>query len=322
MRFRPFREGDAFPTFQNLVDKVTGEIGSLQNDYVLKASPTELEAYFVGKVTVRPLILHPDDRHIEDKESTMVDVSRDFRRAIFPGERATVPGTRIRLAIPYEGDQGLWKVRPSTFSSSGYPEIDVLDDRIVLSFAFPDDSPEADSLKADIDRQVKSLADAVDNLRHDVDGHNDTARNSVIAALKRKREQAKAASDAVADLGIPVRRRDEPLTYTLPTKRRTVPSEPPRVAKEPYAPEPVLDDAEYQHILKVLRSMSLVIERNPESFASLDEEMIRNHFLLQLNGHYEGSATGETFNASGKTDILIRVKDEWRELKPRMAVPS
>jgi hypothetical protein len=68
----------------------------------------------------------------------------------------------------------------------------------------------------------------------------------------------------------------------------------------------VLDEKEYQHILEILRSMSLVIERNPTSFASLDEESIRDHFLLQLNGHYEGGATGETFNASGKTDILIR----------------
>ena len=52
--------------------------------------------------------------------------------------------------------------------------------------------------------------------------------------------------------------------------------------------------------------MALVIERCPSSFASLDEEAIRTHFLIQLNGHYEGSATGETFNSSGKTDILIR----------------
>ena len=58
-----------------------------------------------------------------------------------------------------------------------------------------------------------------------------------------------------------------------------------------------------------MRSMSLVIERNPVTFSSLREEAIRDHFLLQLNGYYEGSATGETFNASGKTDILIRVGD-------------
>ena len=38
--------------------------------------------------------------------------------------------------------------------------------------------------------------------------------------------------------------------------------------------------------------------------------MFRTHFLIQLNGHYEGSATGETFNVSGKTDILIRVENK------------
>src|SRR5262245_59047525 len=58
-----------------------------------------------------------------------------------------------------------------------------------------------------------------------------------------------------------------------------------------------------------MRSMALVIERNPAAFASLDEEAIHTHFLLQLNGHYEGGATGETFNTSGKTDILIRVEN-------------
>ena len=55
--------------------------------------------------------------------------------------------------------------------------------------------------------------------------------------------------------------------------------------------------------------MSVYIERNPSAFAALDEEGIRNHFLLQLNGQFKGGATGETVNGSGKTDILIRVGD-------------
>jgi hypothetical protein len=40
----------------------------------------------------------------------------------------------------------------------------------------------------------------------------------------------------------------------------------------------------------------------------MEEEDIRQHFLVQLNGHYEGQATGETFNYEGKTDILIRAE--------------
>jgi hypothetical protein len=38
----------------------------------------------------------------------------------------------------------------------------------------------------------------------------------------------------------------------------------------------------------------------------MDEEALRSHLLVQLNGVYEGDATGETFNFQGKTDILIR----------------
>jgi hypothetical protein len=39
----------------------------------------------------------------------------------------------------------------------------------------------------------------------------------------------------------------------------------------------------------------------------MKEEDLRQQFLVQLNGQYEGQATGETFNYQGKTDILIRV---------------
>lgn len=110
-------------------------------------------------------------------------------------------------------------------------------------------------------------------------------------------------------MGIPIKHLDQPLTYTIPTKRRPSPVLRPPVTIQKYSPEPALSEEDYQHILGVLRGMSLVIERNPASFAKLEEEAIRDHFLIQLNGHYEGCATGETFNGIGKTDILIRVAD-------------
>jgi len=53
--------------------------------------------------------------------------------------------------------------------------------------------------------------------------------------------------------------------------------------------------------------MVTVMERSPVAFGSMREEDLRQHFLVQLNGQYEGQATGETFNFEGKTDILIRV---------------
>ncbi len=61
--------------------------------------------------------------------------------------------------------------------------------------------------------------------------------------------------------------------------------------------------------LKIMQDMALVMERSPEAFKSMDEEALRQHFLVQLNAQFEGKATGETFNMGGKTDILLREAD-------------
>lgn len=302
----PFSDGDTFATFRNIVDSVINEIMSLDNEYVLKASEVELEEYFIGKVIIEPLILHSEQRYIENQSGTQIDVSHDFNRFVFQGERAVVKGTKLDIAIPFGGDPMLWQIRASTYSLSGYPDIKINNGEILFSISFPDDSSDTDHLRSNIDQNIKLLEDAVGCLKNDVTEHNNSASNAVKQALERKRKLAQSITGAVAALGMPVKRSDTPPTFTIPTKRRTRPTKRPVVETGEYKPEPVLDEKEYQHILEILRSMSLVIERNPSSFASLDEESIRDHFLLQLNGHYEGGATGETFNASGKTDILIR----------------
>ena len=301
----PFREGDISATLKNTIDSVVNEIKDLENGYVLKASETELEGYYTEKALIDPLVIHSDQQYIKNQSGTQIDVSHDFHRGFFPGKRA-VRGTKIDIAIPFEGDPILWRIRASTWSTGGYPEIDVKNGEIILSVSFPDDSANPEQLKSDIKRSIKSLEDAVGYLKNDVAKHNSSVPNTVKQAIKQKRELAQATIGAVAALGIPVKRVDASPTFTIPAKRRTRPTNRPSVETGTYQPEPVLDEKEYQHILEIMRSMSLVIERNPTSFASLDEESIRDHFLLQLNGHYEGGATGETFNAAGKTDILIR----------------
>jgi hypothetical protein len=307
---KPFREGDVHATFSNIVDKVCQEIDTLDSQYILKASPAELENHYIEKTTITPLVLHVDQQHIESQKTVQLDVSHDFHRAVFPGERAVVPGTQVSIAIPNGGEQNLWRIRPSTFSLSSYLELDVHNDRVVLHFSFPDDSPDTQQrLNGRIEEDMKFLADTVANQCRDVERHNLTAPDHIPARLKAKREKALAAANTVSALGIPIKHRDQPLTYAIPTKRRPSPSSRPPVAVQQYSPEPALSDEDYQHILGALRGMSLVIERNPASFAKLEEEAIRDHFLIQLNGHYDGCATGETFNGAGKTDILIRIAD-------------
>lgn len=308
MYIDPFIDGDTSATFRNILDKIKQEIASLENDYVLKASEDELEEYFIDKVTISPLRLYVNKYYIENQSRAEIDVSNHPGRLTFPGERAAVSGTSLDIAIPYEGDIGLWRLRPSSFGFTGYPQIMINENEIIINISFPDNTADTNRLKQEIERAVESLKQAADNILNDVEQHNTTATQEIKTVIQQRIKRASETSGVVADLGIPIKRRDKPLVFTAPVKRRRSPVQRPSVSTEPYSPEPVLDDAEYQHILKVLKSMSLVIEQNPNTFNSLDEESIRNHFLLQLNGHYEGNATGETFNSSGKTDIIIKVE--------------
>ncbi len=309
MKIYPFGDGDTFKTFSNLTKKITNEIKSLDNDYVLSVSITKLEEYYLSKATIEPIELYVEDYHIEEKKQIQKDVSHDFNRAIFPGERAFVPGTKLRIAIPFTGEKELWRIRPSTYSLSGYPEIEIKDDRIIIEIEYADDSVNVESIKSQINREISSLSNAISNLNTDVHAHNASIKGNIISTLQYKKKLAEKGNKTLENLGIPIKKRDTPLSYTVPTNRKKIINKP-NVSTQKYKPEPVLSEDEYQNILKIMKSMSLVIERNPKVFATLDEEAIRTHFLLQLNGHYEGNATGETFNASGKTDILIRVENK------------
>jgi hypothetical protein len=288
-----------------------GEIRGLENNFVLRTSPTELEQHYLDRAHFESLTLHADDRFIDEHpRSIQVDARLDRNRFFFPGDRPYhVSGTQLTIAIPFEGEPELWKVRPSTYSASGYPEIDIRGNLVLLTHQFADDAANSDQLKEEINRKVSSLRNAVENLRRDVDQHNASAPGTITAELQKKRQQAQAAIGAVSAIGIPIKRRDQPATYVAPVTRRKLPIHQPVPSKENFKPEFELEEEAYQHILSVIRSLSLVIERNPASFATLGEEAIRDHILLQLNGHYEGAATGETFNGEGKTDILLRIED-------------
>lgn len=307
---KPFREYDIHSVLSTLLEETKGEIKELDNQYVLKASRTELEEYYINKVFINPIIFHSDKKYIISQEISKTDVNLPVYRSYFDSTPHKILVNVIKIGIPFEGDKTLWKIRPSSFIVSGYPDIEIINNEVVLTFKFRDNSDDQTRIKDSIERDIKTLSTMVSNLEEDVLQHNQQAPELIKQVINKKIETAKSTTGMIESLGIPIKKTDNPPAYAIPAKRKQIPTSLPKVQTEKFEREPFLDEKEYQNILDILHSMSLVIERNPKSFSSLNEESIRDHFLIQLNGHYEGGATGETFNTSGKTDILIREKDK------------
>jgi hypothetical protein len=151
----------------------------------------------------------------------------------------------------------------------------------------------------------------VDATVEEVAEYNADVESLARDAIGKRRERVLAARAHLDSLQIPVRRRgDAPVTYQAPGIQRVTPPAPPAGAPERAAtPEPVLIGKFYEHIVSLIRSWGKAIERTPEPYREMDEETLRDALLPMLNSHYEGGAPAETFNAGGKTDILVRVED-------------
>ena len=282
------------------------EIGSLSEDRVLNTSPEDLCDYFVGKYRVEPLAI--DESGIKvDYGDAQIDVSHRFEYAVFElGGPTHETGTRITFFVPFSGDPGLFKCRPSSFSLNP-PRGVVRGNELV--FVYDRTTPEASNIGNEFNRERQSVQQQLSHIADQVEQFNSTIRSKASQQIGARRKKLLQDRGIIEGLGFPLKRRSGvPATYASPeVKRRIVPQLPP-VSTKPYRPEPTLDINEYEHILSVISNMVLVMERSPGAFKTMDEEDLRQHFLVQLNGQYEGQATGESFNYEGKTDILIRAE--------------
>ncbi len=290
-------------TLQAMMEEVDG----LSENRLLNTAPHDLEGYLVEKYGVLPIKLLRGQWYVAHQE-VKVDVRHDPRRWIEDRSRPVlIPGERIDVRVPFEGEAELFYARPNSFLSS--PPRAIIENR-ELVLRFDRTSDEANDLRPVIDRALSEIETYLDAQRAMVEAHNSDLPSMAHQTIQQRRARVLARSHRAEALGIPVRQRaDAPKTYVVPTvRRKAAPTLPPATTAQ-FEPEPAWALDMYEHALKVVQGMSLVLERSPNSFKDLDEEGLRTHFLVQLNAQFEGKATGETFNKMGRTDILLREGD-------------
>lgn len=281
------------------------EIQGIEGDRLLNTSVEDLCDYFEKKYRFDVAVLHKE--HIEaDSREKQIDVSQDPRRHIRDRSRPFyITGTCIEVTVPFSGDPQTFSIQPTSFTSNP-PIGDVRSNLLFFSISGID--MESEQVRSQIDCNLASVESYLESLRNDAASFNQKIRQVAFGLVEQRREKLLADRNLVSSLGFSLKERDgKHKTFITPDVRRKITPVMPTAGKEPYKPEPALGMDDYEHILSVMVNMSSVMERNPSAFNNLSEDALRSHFLVQLNGHYEGNATGETFNYEGKTDILIRV---------------
>jgi hypothetical protein len=304
-----FRGVDAFSVQRQQTERMTSEIASMDANRLLNTNVDDFVGYLAEKYGIEvPELIEAE--MVVDQSEAQRDVSGDpMRRFFYDRHQGPImaTGTEILLEIPFSGDPQMFRVQPGTYNMN--PPQGNVQGNILTTTLW------GDNLNAD---QVRGqLSSWLGEVRQHLQWQRDSFRNFNVAlaqqardAVVRRRDQLLRNQNLVASLGIALKRRpDAPTTYVAPEVRRKLVPKLPPATPGAFKPEPTMEEAEYQHILSVMENMAHVLERSPKAFYNLDEEGLRTHFLVPLNGHYEGQATGETFNFSGKTDILVRSGD-------------
>jgi hypothetical protein len=275
------------------------EISGFERDYLLNASENDICDYLIKKYTLEIPRVNIEAKDFIENRPIMVT-----RQSMYRNGAEHVQGQFFALAIPFEGDPALLNYIPSR-QILRTVEARISDNELVLHYQIADDESQQFHLQLDAD--IKFIREELYYVELDITNYHNRLTDRVKKAVAERKRILLNQLNFVGSLNIPVRRRESvPQTYAVPSVKRRPRIERPVVSSGAFKPEPALPVEEYEHILSVTQNMAVMLERSPSTFAKLSEEEIRDHFLVQLNGHYEGRATGETFNRDGKTDILIR----------------
>lgn len=302
--FIAFSEYDGFALIEGQKQKLIADINSQSDNYILNVNKFEYIAHLITKFTISPIELHSDQLNVSTEERMIPAEMHPSSYYVHDGKSYSKDVYMFHL--PFTGEVALLKVRASTFSMSA-PRIEVKGQEIV--FEFIDFNADPQSMKREADRVVSQLISQNSYLTKDLTAFNNSIELLANQTLDARKVQLLKKNDMLLALGVPIRKStNTPSTFSIPAKRtpaiQAIPK--PIVSEKGYKPEPTLDNAIYQQILKITHEVGKQFERLPSTYVGKEEEHLRDHFLLILEPNFEGSATGETFNKKGKTDILLR----------------
>ena len=308
-----FADFDLADSLRAKQTSIQEQVDSINKDQFLATPYDDLIDYVVSQNTIDPITLYEDRISASEPSECQIDVSGDPRRYFRDtGRPCYIAGHEISIEIPFSGDNNLLRAKTSTWSSV-FPTGQIRQGRdgigeIVMVFHQPHDS-DPNQIKSSFDSNLKTIKDYLSWSKTQVVAFNQSLPQLIKQAVDFRKEKLKKQNSLCDVLGIPMKQKNgtpsfDPIKIN---KKITKPLPPP--PKGGFKAEPGITETDYENIIKLIRHSGISFEKTPKTFCVHDEEELRDIILSQLNAVYEGEAKGETFNKSGKTDILISEED-------------
>ena len=223
---------------------------------------------------------------------------------------------RVTFTIPFDGDKNLLDLRPSTFYMQSFPVDRVVapteDDygKILYSMEFPKKELQGkensnEFVQKRFEQEMKTYFSTIDAINQEVKRYNSGLANTIRQYLNQRLQKANDYLQMRERLELPLKL-NENAPNTKPillkkNKKKKVTFPDKKAPEKEYE----ISNADYENIKNIILLACTSMEKSARTFTKLLEEELRDVILSNLNTHYQGTASGETFNKVGKTDIYI-----------------
>jgi hypothetical protein len=261
-------------------------VDEASSDEILNTDSEEFGEYAVDQHRIDPINLD-----LEDPQLTIGDWGGDED-----------PALRYR----YTGNERILRLQPSPRNSSQFrTEVNQEENYVDVYFPRRNDGysdQELQNFRERIEEFVKTHHRRVHN---NLNEYYDEIQDHAKCFHEERKEHILEQQQRYDDLGFNVVRREdieEALKIDEPERRKEITLD--DISKE--QPGPGISNDVYYDIIEAVDAVGHGFERSPETYSDFGEEDYRNVMLTFLEMNFEGSATGETFNMEGKSDILLR----------------
>lgn len=299
-----FNEVNLSSFIQEQYIKIKDELNQQKEDYLLNVNENEFIEYLSSKYMINDMDILWDECSYTEEEN-FVNVQDSFERRTITAKRPV-----ITLEIPFVGNRELFRYIPST-KVWWTQEVSICNNCIYLDVIIDDGDMEKVNTKFDSFKRL--AAQQLSNVKNDINNFNNNLKINIEDTFKSKKGHILKKREELMKIKLPIKKKDNvPQTFTIPPinlRKDIIISKPVASTVTSYIPEPTMDTAQYHEILSLINDMGKEFERLPSTSKSKGEEDLRDFILLMLQPHFTGSVTGETFNHTGKTDILLRYEN-------------
>lgn len=293
---------------EDITQRIQAKINSETDSYILNVNVSDYAAHLEDEYHVNTPELHFDNVYVDTTE-------RDIPSSRFPAYDFPFMDNRsyrkevIIYHVPFTGDINLLTYRPNPFAiRSAEVDVDYRESCLLIDVInFYND---AERIKHAYNERLTDINSNYNNVRNECESYNSNLLGIITNLTEQRKQKILQKNSLVSALGVPIKKKAgvaETFSVPKPKLRQKVSIVKPTVKEQGYTPEPTLDETSLNQILKLISDVGQNLERMPSTYKGKTEEEIRDHIIMILDPNFElGSASGETFNKIGKTDICLR----------------